>query len=99
MLSCAVVDDPRPVLDYSSPAEERRRDRVAEDERREKVWSYNESTFGERRPIAAAFGRLAVVMVVAALGVLLLPRGFQRPFGWLVLIAYGAWEWRRKFTI
>src|SRR5437868_4061781 len=74
MLSYAVVDRPPPVLDYSSPAEEQQRDRAAEDERREKVLTYNESTFGEGRPIAAAFGRLAVFMTVAALGIWLLPR-------------------------
>ena len=46
--------EPRPTLDYSSPAEELRREQAVKIERREALERYNESTFGERRPIASA---------------------------------------------
>ena len=85
-----------PILDYSSPAEEHRRERTAEDERREGIERYNELTFGERRPIAAAFLRIAVFVAIAAVLVLLLPRRTGRLVVSLLASGFAVWEWRKE---
>jgi hypothetical protein len=90
------VDRPTPILDYSSTADEHRREHEAEDKRREALELYNESTFGERRPIASTFLRLAVVAVLGCLIVWLLPRRVAKPLGSLAVVAYIVWEVRRR---
>lgn len=85
--------EPRPTLDYSSPAEEQRREQAAETERREAIERYNESTFGEPRPIASAFLRRAVFIAVAAVLVFVLPRRALRPAILLLGIGLVLWEW------
>ena len=87
--------EPKPTLDYSSPAEERRRERSAEDERREAIERYNESTYGERRPIAAAFLRIAVFVIITGVLVWILPRRMDRLVVSLLAIAFAVWEWRK----
>ena len=87
--------EPKRILDYSSPAEEQRRERAAEDERREAIERYNESTFGERRPIASAFLRIAVFVAIAAVLIWILPRRAGRLVVSLLAIAFAVWE-RRK---
>jgi hypothetical protein len=88
--------EPKPTLDYSSPAEERRRERTAEDERREGIERYNESTFGERRPVAAAFLRFAVCVGIAAVLVLILPRRIGRLVVSIFAVVFAVWEWRKE---
>ena len=86
----------KPTLDYSSPAEEQRREQAAENERREGIERYNESTFGERRPIAAAFLRIAVFVAIAAVLALILPRRTGRLVVSVLAVAFAAWEWRKE---
>ncbi len=88
--------EPKPTLDYSSPAEEQRRERTAEDERREAIERYNESTFGERRPIASAFLRIAVFVAIAAVLIWFLPRRSGRLVASLLLVVFAVWEWRKE---
>jgi len=75
-------------LEYSSPAREGQQ----EVERREALENYNESTFGERRPVAGAFVRFAIFAAILVPLAFLLPRG---PF-YLVSIplslAFAFWE-------
>jgi len=85
--------EPRPTLDYSSPAEEHRREQAAAAERREAIENYNESTFGEPRPVASAFLRRAVFIAVGVVLVFVLPRGAVRPVVLLLAIALALWEW------
>ena len=85
-----------PILDYSSPVEEHRREQAAETERREGIERYNESTFGERRPVAAAFLRIAVFVAIAVVLVLILPRRTGRLVVSLLAIAFAMWEWRKE---
>ena len=85
--------NPRPTLDYSSPAEEQRREQGAETERREAIERYNESSFGEPRPIASAFLRRGVFIVVAIVLVFVLPRRAVRPVLALLAIALALWDW------
>jgi hypothetical protein len=85
--------DSRPTLDYSSPAEEHRREQAAETERREAIERYNESTFGEPRPIASAFLRRGVFIAVGVVLVFVLPRRAVRPVTLLLAIALMLWEW------
>jgi hypothetical protein len=89
------MERPKPVVDYSSPAEERTRGRKAEDERREAIERYNESTFGERRPIASAFLTLAVFVVVVSAVSWFLPPKVGRPLAWVTVMAFVVWEWRK----
>ena len=88
--------EPKPILDYSSPGEEQRRERTAEEERLEAVRRYNESTFGERRPIASAFLRIAVVVAVALVLAYFLPRRAGRVVASLLFVAFALWEWRKE---
>ena len=86
----------RPTLDYSSPANERRRELDAEARRRKGIEDYNEATFGERRPIAAAMTRTLTLMAVVAVGYLAL-RGYlpRRGAGlvlWLPILAFLLWQ-------
>lgn len=85
--------DPRPTLGYSSPVEEHRREEAAETERREAIEDYNESTFGEARPIASAFLRRAGFVAVGIVLVFVLPRRAVRPVVLLLAIALGLLEW------
>jgi hypothetical protein len=86
---------PNPILDYSSPAEEQRREQNAEDERRDAIERYNESTFAERRPIASAFLRIAVFVAIAAVLSYFLPRRTSRLVVSLLAIGFAVWEWRK----
>lgn len=61
-------DGPKIPLDYSSAAKEREREEDRERERRDALESYNESTFGERRPLRTTLLHWAVL--VTALGVI-----------------------------
>jgi hypothetical protein len=85
-----------PILDYSSPADEQRRERAVEDDRRERVEDYNESTFGERRPITSAVLRVGVFVAIAAALEYFLPRTAGRLIVLLLAVAFAAWEWRKK---
>jgi hypothetical protein len=88
--------EPKPTLDYSSPAQEQRRERTAEAERREGIDSYNESTFGERRPIAAAFLRITAFVAIAAVLVWILPRRTGRLVASLLAVVFAVWEWKKE---
>src|SRR5688500_18081758 len=88
--------EPKPILDYSSSGEEQRQDRTAEEERREAVKRYNESTFGERRPIASAFLRIAVVVAIALVLAFFLPRRVGRVVASLLFVLFAVWEWRKE---
>src|SRR5687768_11304010 len=92
--------EPKPTLDYSSPAQEQLRERSAEERRRAALENYNESTFGERRPIASALVRFALAVVVAAVLAWLLPQLMPRRSARLVLallaLAFVVWEARRE---
>ncbi len=85
-----------PILNYSSSAEEQKRERSAEEERREAVRRYNEGTFGERRPIAFAFLRLAIFLALLSTVIIFLPRSVGRVLGALTTVAYVAWEARKS---
>src|SRR5688500_11741817 len=85
---------PEHTLDYSSPGEEQRREPTAEEEHREASERYNESTFGERRPIASALLRIVVFAAVAAILIWLLPRRTGRLVALLLLVAFAALEAR-----
>ena len=85
--------DPGPTLDYSSPAQEHRREHAAEAERRQGIENYNESTFGEPRPIASAFVRRAFFVAVGVVLVFVLPRGAVRTLIVLLGVALVLWEW------
>ena len=89
------MEHPKRILDYSSPAQEQTRERKLEEERREKLEDYNESTFGERRPIASAFLRWGVFVTIVSLLIIFLPRGIGRPLAWLASVGYTVWEIRR----
>lgn len=55
------MDDRPPIpLEYSSVAEDQKRQEEREHERREALDEYNESTFGERHPHRNAFIRAAI---------------------------------------
>ena len=88
--------EPKPTLNYSSPAEEQRRERNAAHERREGIERYNECTFGERRPVASAFLRIAIFVAIAAVLVYFLPRRTARLVALLLLVVFAVWEWRKE---
>ena len=87
---------PKPTLDYSSTAEAHRRKRATENERRAGIERYNESTFGERRPIASALLRIAVFVTIAAVVMYFLPRRTGRIVASLLLVVFAVWEWRKE---
>ena len=89
------MKEPRRILDYSSPAEEQRREHSTADERRDGIERYNESTFGERRPIASAFVRIAVFGAVAAVLVCILPRRAGWWAAFVLLVAFAVWTARK----
>ena len=64
---------PKLMLDYSSPAEESEREKASEERRRKALGDYNESTFGERRPL-----RNAVVLSLVRVAIAV-PLGFILP--------------------
>ena len=86
----------KPSLDYSSPAEEQQRERTAAVERREGIDRYNESTLGERRPVASAFLRIALFVGIAAVLIWILPRRMGRLVALLLLMAFAVWEARKE---
>ena len=88
--------EPKPTLDYSALAEEQRRERTAEHERREAIERYNESTFGERRPIVSAFVRIALFVAIAAVLISILPRHIGRLIVAVLAIGFAVWEWRKE---
>ena len=83
-------------LDYSSPAQERERSRLAEDERRGAIEAYNQATFGDKRPLGSFLLRTAAALGVAFLLILLLPRPYGRIAASVPIIALAVWEWRRS---
>jgi hypothetical protein len=84
------------MLDYSSPAEEQRRERAAEEERREAIERYNESTLGEGRPIAWVFVRVVILVGIAVVVAYFLPRWAARLVISLLAVALALWEWRNR---
>jgi hypothetical protein len=94
----------RTALDDSSPAEEQQRERKKEDDRRDAIERYNESTFGERRPIASAFLRIAAIVALAFLMHWFLPRNVARTLAAITIVAFAFWEirrdgWRQRFGV
>lgn len=89
------MEHPRPILNYSSPAEEHRREQEREAERREAIELYNESTFGERRPIASAFLRIVAMSALVALTLWVFPRGVGRALAWVIVLVFVVWQVRR----
>ncbi len=79
-------------LDSFSPAHERRLEDGIERARREALESYNESTFGERRPYIYSFCRLLVVMLSAFALIAVLPHELSRLAVVVVLPIYWIWE-------
>ena len=57
---------------------------------------YNESTFGERRPIASVFLRIVLFVAIAALLVYIVPRGTGRLAASLLLVLFVVWGWRKE---
>jgi hypothetical protein len=86
--------DAPPTLDYSSPAEEHRREQAAEIERREAIERYNSGTFGEARPIASALLRRGIFVAAGVVLVLVLPHYAARLGISLLAIALALLEWR-----
>lgn len=86
------MEQPRNILDYSSPAEEHRRQQSAEDQRREALELYNLATEGERRPIASTFLRYGIFLVIMIVLAFLLPRRAFRWISVLGVIALAFWE-------
>jgi hypothetical protein len=80
-------------LDYSSPAQEHRRERQLEDERREALGNYNEATYGERHPFSV--WRFLVFCLAISLLIVFLPRWVGRLVAFLGPIAYCVYEWIR----
>ena len=87
--------EPKPILNYSSPAEEQQRAQAAEGERREAIKRYNESTFGERRPVASVFLRLALLFAVVAALTYFLPKWPALAVTLVLLVVFLSWEWRK----
>jgi hypothetical protein len=84
-----------PILDYSSPALEHDCEQKQEDARREGIESYNESTFGQRRPFTSMFLELAILVVLGGLMLCFLPRGIARALSGLTIVAFLVWRIRR----
>ena len=88
------MNDREPIpLEYSSVAEEQKREEESRRERREALADYNESTFGERHPYRNAF---IVAYVIAGLGIAAsliracFGRGIVSGVSFLILTALGA---------
>jgi hypothetical protein len=90
------VDYQKPILDYSSPASEQARERQAEQQREQAIETYNESTFGERKPMASLFVRLAVFCFVIAALIFLLPRHIGQPLAWMALVGFLIWDGKKS---
>jgi hypothetical protein len=90
------VQNRKPILDYSSPAQEQERERDKEDLRQKAIENYNESTFGERRPIRSGFARFAVMSAVGVLIILLLPRAVARVLMWAPVGIFFVWQGRAE---
>jgi hypothetical protein len=91
------VDNQKPILDYSSPASEQAREEETENQRKRAIETYNESTFGERKPIASLFLRTAVLCLVLVILIFFLPRDIGRPLAWLAAIAFVIWDAQEKW--
>jgi len=79
-----------PILDYASPAAERKRDEA----RREAVEQYNQATFGERRPLVSTLARFGLFVVIVLS--LFLPRGAVRFVDLLLIAGFVLWQVRRN---
>jgi hypothetical protein len=90
------VENPKPILDYSSQADEQKRDEAEERQRREGLENYAEATFGERRPIAMSFFRIVVFAAVIALIFLVFPRKVGMLIAALATLASVALQVRRS---
>ena len=78
-------------LDYSSLAEEHRRELDFENERRKRLGDYNEATFGERRPVLYQFLRFTVVVTIGALMIWFLPRRVGYPLALVATAGLAIW--------
>ena len=77
-----------PILNDSPPAEQ---------QRHEALERYNESTFGERRPITAAFLEFALFVAIGILLACFLPRGIFFGLSLLLLfVLFRLWRWRKQ---
>jgi hypothetical protein len=81
-------------LEYSSPAQDHRRETEEEQKRREALETYNESTFGERRPFAAPPLRYLAFFLVIVLIAFLLPRRAFYPLAIAATVVYHYLGWR-----
>jgi hypothetical protein len=79
---------PKPMLDYSSTAEEQRREEQEQRERQEALNTYNESTFGEPHPFAGPLLRWFVGALIITAAVLWLPRLPGRILALLVALVF-----------
>ena len=89
------MNDKKPIIDYSSPAIERSRAHSAENERRQAIETYNESSLGEPRPIASAFLRIALPAAALTFNIFLLPKSISDPLTDILIIVYLVWEFAR----
>jgi hypothetical protein len=82
-------DPPAIPLDYSSPIEERKRERSSEDQRRAAIENYNQSTFGERRPfLRGPFIRWVFFALILCLMAAVLPRWLFRWMAYVVVAIF-----------
>jgi 4-hydroxybenzoate polyprenyltransferase len=89
-------DPPKIRLDYSSPAQETKREAQKEDDRRAGIEDYNVSTFGEKRPFTSGFLGLILLVALAWPAAIFLPR---RVADLVMLIAVALWlgvQWMRR---
>jgi hypothetical protein len=89
------VGEEKRILDYSSSEQERGRERLAEDERRQAIENYNESTFGEPHPVASAVSRIAVLTAVVVGLFVMLPSRIAEPVAWVAVLGGAVWEARK----
>jgi hypothetical protein len=79
-------DRPKIQIDYSSPDEEQAREKKLEDERREALENYNDSTYGERHPFLSPFVWFAVMAAVLGVIFYLFPRSIARPLTFCTIV-------------
>ena len=91
------MDDPPKIrLDYSSPAQEKKRETQEEDDRRAGIENYNLSTFGEKHPFTSGFLGLMLLVALAWPAAIFLP---GRVADLVIIIAGVLWlavQWRRS---
>ncbi len=90
------MKEPQLKLGYSSPALERKREDESEILRRRALEDYNEATFGERRPIAAEFFRIALFLMITVLISVFLPRKIAKPLGLITAILLVVYRARKS---